>query len=157
LSIEYRLWRPRPLAAAAAAPWLRRSRALGITLSHGRFRGRDDARHSDGLAVEKVGHPRRNLGLPMIAFVDRLVERLTLAFTLEAAQPHIDGGIGLAPKAAADDHALRDLERDDLLFHDLDPFLELAGPDLVLAQFIKGHLTLLPWRRGFAVIVAAGW
>jgi len=96
-----------------------------------------------GLAVEAVRHPRRDLGLPIIGLVDRLVERLALAFAFESAQPHINGRVGLAAEAAADDHALGDLERDDLLFHDLDPFVDLAGPNLVLAQFVKGHLTRL--------------
>src|SRR5439155_19871900 len=109
-----------------------------------------DARHHHGLAVETVRHPRRDLGLPVIALVDRLVERLALAFALEAAQPHIYRRVGLAAEAAADDHAFGDLERDDLLLHYLDPFVDLAGPNLVLAQFVKGHLTVSFWRRRFA-------
>src|SRR6202011_1716615 len=149
LSAEYRLRRPRQVAAAAAAARLRGSRALGIALPHRRFRRRNDPRHDYGLAVETVRHPRRDLGLPMISLVNRLIERLALAFALEATQPNIDGWVGLAAEGAADDHALGDLERDDLLFHDLDPFIDLAGPNLVLAQFVKGHLALLPRTASF--------
>src|SRR5215471_17044903 len=133
------MWRPR----------LRRSRALGVALPHRRFRGRNDPRHDIGLALKNVRHPGPDFGLPVIGLVDRLVERLALRFALEAAQPHIDGRIGLAAEAAADDHALRDLERNDLLFHDLDPFVDLAGPNLVLAQFVKGHLNRLPLAESY--------
>ena len=85
----------------------------------------------------------------MVAVVDRLVELLALGFALKAAQPHICGIVRLAAEAAADDHALGGLEGDDLLFHDLDPFVHLAGQNLVLAQFVKGHLTLLPLTASF--------
>src|SRR6202022_1171492 len=115
LSVEHRLRRPWPPPAAAAAPWLRRSRALGIALPHRGLRCRDDARHDHGGTVETTRHARRYFGLPVIGLVNRLVERLALGFALEAAQPYIGGIVGLAPEAAADDHALGDLEWDYLL------------------------------------------
>src|SRR5436305_5780920 len=68
-----------------------------------------------------------------------LVERLALRLALKPAQPDIHRLIGFTAEAAGDHHALGDLERDDLLLHDLEPFLHLAGPDLVLAQLVEGH------------------
>ena len=40
----------------------------------------------------------------------------------------------LADKTADDNHAVSQLARHDALLHELDPFLSLAGEDLVLAQ-----------------------
>src|SRR5271154_4975744 len=104
-----------------------------------RFRRRNDAGHDIRAALETGGNPRRDLGLPVVAVVDRLVQRLALGFALEATHPDIGGIIGLAAIAAGDDHAFRYLEGDDLLFHDLNPLIHLARQNLVLAQFVKGH------------------
>src|ERR1700726_4356088 len=126
---------------------LRAGRCAGIkrvlALPHRRLRGRDYAGYDHGRAIKVVRNARRDLVLPVVAFVDCLVLRLALGFAFEAAQPDIDGIVGLAAKAAADDHALRDLEGNDLLFHDPDPLIDLAGQDLVLAEFVKGHVPRL--------------
>src|SRR5947209_20475813 len=63
----------------------------------------------------------------MVARIDGLIERLALRLALKPAQPHIHRIIGFTAEAAGDHHALGDLERDDLLLHDLEPFLHLAG------------------------------
>ena len=78
----------------------------------------------------QVGDARRDLFFPVVALVDRLVERLALRLALEPADPDVNGIVGLAAEAAGDHHALGDLERDDLLFHDLEPFRAScrAGP-----------------------------
>src|SRR5271169_6710601 len=112
-------------------------------LPHRRLRGRNNARHDHGGAIEAVRNSRRDLVLPVVAFVDRLVLRLALGFAFKAAQPDIDGIVGLAAKAAADDHALRHLEGNDLLLHDPDPLIHFAGQDLVLTQFVKSHVACL--------------
>src|SRR6516162_6757403 len=141
-------------ARGCRASALTKSRAgSSAALPHRRFRGRDDPRHNHRRTVEMVRHARRDLCLPVVALVHRLVERLALGFALEPAQPHIDGRIGLAAEAAADDHAFGDLERDDLLLHDLDPFVDLARPNLVLAKLIESHLTCLH-LASFRVMVA---
>src|SRR6516165_12161595 len=128
-------------ARGCRASALTKSRAgSSAALPHRRFRGRNDPRHDHRRTVEMIRHARRDLGLPMVALVDCLVERLTLGFAFEPAQPDIDRIVRLAAEAAADDHALGDLERDDLLLHDLDPFVHLAGANLVLAQFVEGHI-----------------
>ena len=75
----------------------------------------------------------------MVALVDRFVLRLALGFAFEAAQPDVHGIIGLAAEAAADDHPFGGLERNYFLLHDSDPLIHLAGQDLVLAEFVKGH------------------
>src|SRR5207253_1035530 len=80
---------------------------------------------------------RRDLLLPMVAFIHRLVEGLALPLAFEAAHPDINRIVGLAAETAGDHHALSDLEGDDLLFHDLEPFGHLAGANLVLAQFVE--------------------
>src|SRR4029077_12229443 len=136
---------PRPLALSAPdeISGLAADDPAGFRLGEGRLRGRDDARHDHGGAIEAVRNARRDLVLPVVAFVYRLVLRLALGFALEAAQPDIDGSVGLTPEAAADDHPLRDLEGDDLLLHDLDPLVHLAGQDLVLAEVVKGHVRRL--------------
>src|SRR5882762_6084612 len=107
-------------------------------------RGRDDAGHDILLAVEQVRDARRDLLLPMVAFIHRLVERLALPLAFEAAHPDINRIVGLAAETAGDHHALGDLEGDDLLFHDLEPFGHLAGPNLVLPQFVEGHIARPP-------------
>src|SRR5437764_7891818 len=68
-------------------------------LPHFRLCGGNDARHDHGGAIEIIRNARPNLVLPVVAFVDRLVLRLALGFTLEAAQPDVDGIIGLAAEA----------------------------------------------------------
>src|SRR4029077_7914415 len=136
---------PRPLALSAADEMsgLAADAPSGFRAAQGRLLGREDARHDHGGAIQAVRNARRDLVLPVVAFVYRLVLRLALVFALEAAYPDIDGSVGLTPEAAADDHPLRDLERDDLLLHDLDPLVHLAGQDLVLAEFVKGHVRRL--------------
>src|SRR5215469_4270600 len=124
-----------PRAGLSLSPNGRR----GAKLSQHRFRGWDDAGDDHLFAVEAIGNARRDLGLPVVGVVDRLVERLALGLVLEAADPDIFAVVGLAAEAAADHHALRDLKGDDLLLHDLDPFVHLAGAHVVLAQFVKGH------------------
>jgi hypothetical protein len=68
-----------------------------------------------------------------------------LAFSLavEAAEPEIGGVVLLTAEAATDHHALGDLERDDLLLHDLHPLVHLARPHEVLAQFVESHAVRL--------------
>src|SRR5204863_8405357 len=123
-------------------------------LLRGRARARGDAGDDHLLAVEEVGDARRDLLSPMVALIDGLVERLALRLALKPAQPHIDRLIGFTAEAAGDHHALGDLERDDLLLHDVEPFLHLAGPDLVLAQLVEGHhrLSSRVFRRGWVTL-----
>src|SRR5438105_3801546 len=92
----------------------------------------------------------------MIALVDRVVERLALRFALEAAHPHIDRLVGLALIAPGDDHAVGDLERNDLLFHDLQPLRHLAGPHVVLPQFIKSHRSSPVWGSRSTIMEGRG-
>src|SRR5436190_10674120 len=120
-------------------------------LLRGRARGRGDAGDDHLLAVKEVGDARRDLLFPMVALVYGLVERLALRLALKPAQPDIHRLIGFTAEAAGDYHALGDLERDDLLLHDLEPFLHLAGPDLVLAQLVEGH------RRRSSRVFRQGW
>src|SRR5437762_9788585 len=127
--------RARSSVARRCPGWAMRLRAGSCTamlpaLPHRRLRGGHDARHDHRRAIEVVRNARRDLVFPVVALVDRLVLRLALGFALEAAQPDIDRIVGLAAKAAADDHPLRDLEGNDLLLHDPDPFIDLAGQDL---------------------------
>src|SRR5260370_30180879 len=117
--------------------------AILRALPHRRLCGGDDARHDHCGAIEAVRNARPNLVLPVVALVHRLVLRLALGFAFKATQPDVDGIVGLAPEAPADDHPLRDLEGNDLLLHDPDPFIHLAGQDLVLAEFVKGHVPRL--------------
>src|SRR5205085_12065828 len=138
-----------------------RERVLGrnfFRLLHGRAGGRDDAGDDHLLAVEEVGDARRDLLFPMVALIDGLVERLALPLALKPTQPDIHRLIGFTAEAAGDHHALGDLERDDLLLHDLEPFLHLAGPDLVLAQLVERHrrLSSRVFRQGW-VTLGPGW
>src|SRR5690242_14245947 len=142
--------RARSSAASRCPGWATRlsaGRCAAIqrvpALPHCRVRGWYNARHDHRGAIEIVRNARRDLVLPVVALVDRLVLRLALGFAFEAAQPDIDGIVGLAPKAAAYDHALRDLEGNDLLLHDPDPFVDFAGQDLVLAEFVENHVARL--------------
>ena len=73
----------------------------------------------------------------MGGLVDRLVEALAFGFVLEAPDPHVNGVVVLTREAAEDDHALRDLEGNDFIFHKAHPALLMAIPDLVLTEFEK--------------------
>ena len=77
-------------------------------------------------------YPRRDLVLPVVALVDRIVEALALRLALEPTEPHVHALVLLAGEATEDHHAHLDLERDDLLFHALDPLVALSGTDVVL-------------------------
>src|SRR3954466_14677519 len=81
----------------------------------------------------------------MVGLIDRLILCLALGLAVEPAQPDVAGFVGLAAEAAADHHALGDLEGDDLLLHHLDPGGLLAGQDLVLAKLVeRGHAGVSP-------------
>src|SRR5580704_8852312 len=56
-----------------------------LALPHRRLRGRDYAGYDHGRAIKAVRNARRDLVLPVVAFVDRFVLRLTFGFALEAA------------------------------------------------------------------------
>src|SRR5580765_2658827 len=116
--------------------------AENATLLDDRVRRRDQPRDLDLLAVDQAGNLGRDLVLPVVALVDQIVEPLALGFALEPAEPHVDALVFLAGEAAEDDHAHLDLERDDLLFHALDPLLALSGTDVVLPQ-LEDHSGLL--------------
>src|ERR1041384_6417818 len=106
------------------------------------MRCRDDARDLDLLAVDHRPDPRRDLVLPVVALVDEVVETLPLFFVLESPDPDVDALVLLADEAAENDHAHLNLERDDLLFHALDPRLLLSGTNVVLAK-LEEHADLL--------------
>src|SRR2546427_3388810 len=138
-------------AIARPIPWLApvtiatRSRSVSAenaTLLDDRVRRRDQPRDLDLLAVDQAGNLRRDLVLPVVALVDQIVEPLALGFALEPAEPHVHALVFLAGEATEDDHAHLDLERDDLLFHALDPLLALSGTDVVLPQ-LEEHTGLL--------------
>src|SRR5262249_20219939 len=98
--------------------------------------------HLDLLAIDQRGHTRRDLGLPVIALIDGVVEPLPLLLVLEAAKPDVDARVLLADEAAQDDHAHLDLEGDDLLLHALDPVVALSRVEVVLAE-LEEHRSLL--------------
>src|SRR5437763_7099217 len=140
--------RARSSVASRCPGWATRLRAgscaaILAPLPHLRLWGGDDTRHDHGGAIEIIRNARPNRVLPVIALVDRLVLRLALGFAFEATQPDVDGIVGLAAEAAADDHPFRGLEGNDLLLHDPDTLVHLAGQDLVLAEFVKGHVPRL--------------
>src|SRR5438105_6722306 len=112
-------------------------------LPHLRLCGGHDTRHDIGGAIEAARNARPNLVLPVVALVHRLVLRLALGFAFKPTQPDVDGIVGLATEAAANDHPFRGLEGNDLLLHDPDPLIHLAGQNLVLAEFVKGHVPCL--------------
>src|SRR4030095_1190246 len=110
-----------------------------------RVRRRHQPGDFDLLAVDHGRHPRRDLVLPVVALVDEIVEALALRLALEPADPDVHALVLLADEAAEDHHAHLDLERDDLLFHALDPLVALTGTDVVLPE-LEEHAVLL-WAR----------
>jgi hypothetical protein len=82
-----------------------------------------------------IKHARNSGGngiLPVITFIDRLIEPLALFFTLKATDPDVQIFLFLANKTTQNYHAFRDLERDDLLFHAFHPVFTLTWPHAVL-------------------------
>src|SRR5262249_61319617 len=73
------------------------------------------------------------------------VASLAPRHALAHANPYVYALYLLAYKAAQDDHAHLELERDDLLFHALDPLVALSGTDVVLPE-LEEHAVLL-WAR----------
>ncbi len=73
----------------------------------------------------------------MGGFVDCLVEALAFGFILETSDPHVKGCVVLTCETAEYDHALRDLEGNDFIFHKAHPALLMSIPDFVLAEFEK--------------------
>src|SRR5215510_8101515 len=110
-----------------------------------RVRRRHQASDLDLLAVDHGRHLRRDLVLPVVALVDEIVETLALSLVLEAADPDVHALVFFADEAAEDHHAHLHLERNDLLFHALDPLVALAGTDVVLPE-LEEHAVLL-WAR----------
>src|SRR6476660_9237829 len=84
-------WASVSAAAGASAP----SRAARGSLDR-RARCRGQARHLDLLAVDHLRNPRRDVVLPVVALVDRVVEPLALRLALEAADPHVHRRVLLA-------------------------------------------------------------
>src|SRR5438034_8798102 len=99
-----------------------------------RVRRRQQAGDLDLLAVYHGRNPRRDLVLPVVALIDEIVEALALRLALEPADPDVDALVLLADEAAEDHHAHLHLERDDLLFHALDPLVALTGTDVVRSE-----------------------
>src|SRR5260370_30488206 len=135
--------RARSSVARRCPGWATRLRAGSCAailgrLPHLRLCGGDNACHDHGGAIEVIRNARPNLVLPVVAFVHRLVLRLALGFAFEATQPDVDGIVGLAPEAAADDHPFRGLERNDLLLHYPHPLIHFARQHLLLAGFRNG-------------------
>src|SRR5215831_10710545 len=139
-------WAPTRASSTAIArpiPWLApvtiatRSRSVSAenaTLLDDRVRRRHQPGDLDLLPIDQARDLRRDLVLPVIALVDQVVQPLALGLALEPTQPDVDAFVLFADEAAEDDHAHLDLERDDLLFHALDPLLALSGADVVLPE-----------------------
>src|SRR4051812_11771362 len=96
------------------------------------LRGRLETGHLDLLAVDQLTHARPDVVLPGVVLVDRLVQVLPLLFALEATQPDEQILVLLTEEHPGDHHPLGDLERNDLLLHQLLPRIALAGPHSVL-------------------------
>src|SRR5262245_64348937 len=90
-----------------------------------RLGGRLHTRHFNLFAEEHVRHLGGNVVLPMITLVNGLIQSFPLFLTFKATDPDIEIVFFLPHKAPENDHAFRDLERNDLLFHELDPFFTL--------------------------------
>src|SRR5437867_12829855 len=116
----------------------------GWPLLDDRVRRGHDPRDLDLLAVDHARDPGRDLVLPVVALVDEVVEALALRLALEPADPDVHALVFLADEAAEDHHAHLHLERDDLLFHALDPLVALTGTDVVLPE-LEDHAA--SWAR----------
>src|SRR5207237_408099 len=95
-------------AIARPIPWLApvtiatRSRSVSAendTLLDDRARRRHQARDLDLLAVDQGRDLRRDLGLPVVALVDQVVEPLALGLALESTNPDVDALVFLADEA----------------------------------------------------------
>src|SRR5262245_44586237 len=78
-----------------------------------------DACYLDLLPDEHIRYLGGDVGLPVVTLIDRRVQPFPLFLTLEAADPDVQIVFLLPHKAPEDHHAFGDLERNDLLFHEL--------------------------------------
>src|SRR5439155_23415755 len=109
---------PLPVSAGGAAQ---------VRLLDDGFRCRLNTRYFTLFAEEHVRHLRGNIVLPMVAFVDCFIQPFPLFFTFKTANPDIQVVFFLPDKTSEDDHAFRDLERNDFLLHEFHPFFTLSG------------------------------
>ena len=75
----------------------------------------------------------------MIRFIDGGVELHTVGLIDKAAHPDVGVVILLGDKGGDNHHPFADLKGDDLFFHQLDPFVALAGFALINTQFKKHY------------------
>src|SRR5262245_28625226 len=82
----------------------------------------------------------------MITLIDGLIQPFPLCLTFKATDPDIQIVFFLPHKAPENDHAFRDLERNDLLFHEFHPFFTLPRLRTILPQFKKHSVLLISIR-----------
>jgi hypothetical protein len=82
----------------------------------------------DLLTVDELAYAGREVGLPVLALVERLVETDALLLAVEAPHPDKLVLVLLAHEAADDHYSFGVQIRDDLLLEELDPSSPLSRP-----------------------------
>src|SRR5262245_55399591 len=94
-------------------------------LSDNGLGSRLNARHFDLVTQEHVRYLWVQVVLPIVTLIDCFIQPRPLFLTLKATDPDIQIVFFLPHEAPENDHAFRDLERNDLFFHKLHPFFTL--------------------------------
>src|SRR5215472_1035468 len=103
---------------------------------------RNHPRYHHLLPIQHLRDARCDRVLPVVALVDSLVEPLAILLAFKSADPDVEVRVLFCDKAADDDHALRDLEGDEDLFHEPHPGVPLTTQYPVLPE-LEQHPHLL--------------
>src|SRR4029450_2285136 len=99
--------------------------AAHTRLLNNRLGCRHNTRHFDLVAQEHVRYLGVNVVLPMVTLIDRFIQPCSLFLTFKATDPDIQIVFFLPHTTPYDNHTFRDLERNNLLFHEFPPFFTL--------------------------------
>src|SRR5262249_46370003 len=116
--------------------------SMRATLPHHRFGRSLDTADFDRFAVNHHGNLGGDDIFPVVAFVDSVIQALSLFLTFKATDPDVQIVFFLANEAADNDHALGNLEWNNFFFHEFRPLLPLSRLRAILPQF-EEHYALL--------------